>query len=435
MPSDTPKPQDEWVPAPDKIKAHYSSLTLHRKCPQAWQYRYEVGLRQPITGPAPELHFGSWWGFLVGVDALQRGRKHESLVVPPRKLRPVDDGPEFDQATVTTRDVMEAAVAWWKSRDELTKAMWIERMGDSLPVRLRDTYVRWRDEWAEDRANERPLGLEVFWKRALPKPTNDALWEEGPAADFGGRVPTFELIGYIDQIYYDAEKDMVVVRDDKSHKQLAQQTSLDDFMDSQLPLYAWGVQPYLDSLGVGKVRATAYDRVKSIKPAQPVLTKSGSLSKTSSNWDERTYLEWAAGPDGNGVPYDGLKKDGSGAGIYTAEDDVLERIRAVSHRRQFFQRTTTPISPNIVRAHLRSALDTASDIARTRNRAGVTGEAARNLSKDNCRFCDYKGLCLAQMVGGADGDYDLREYGLVSKDGRVEINTLLENQQRAEARA
>jgi hypothetical protein len=416
-----------WTEEPEKIKAHYSSLTLHRKCPQAWQYRYSAGLRQPITGPAPALHFGSWWGFLVGVDALQRGRKLGTLVVPPRKLTPVDGGPEFDQATVTTRDVMEAAIAWWNNLGQVTQDVWIEKLGASLPKRLRDTYVRWRDEWADQRKHEQPLGLEIFWKRALPRPSEDAAWQDGPGMEFGGPMPTIELIGYIDQAYYDSERDIVVIRDDKSAGTLAQQTSLDDMMDSQLQLYGWGVQPLFDSLGVGKVRAVAYDRVKSGAPSQPVLTKAGALSKTVTQFDLQTYLEWAAGPDGNGVEYPGLKKDGSGAGVYTAEDSQIERISATAHRRQFFQRTVTPVSQNIVRAHLRAAVDTATDIHRTQLRLRETGEAARNLSKNNCKFCDYQGLCRAQMVGGADGDYDLREYGLVSRDGRPEINTYLKN--------
>jgi hypothetical protein len=151
---------------PDKIRSHYSGLTLHRKCPQAWQYRYGFGLRQPISGPAPALHFGSWWGGLVGADALMRGRALDSLIFDPRKISLVDDGPKFDQATMTTKDVMQAAVDWWKTRDETTKAAWEDKMGGPLPKRLRDTYVRWRDEWAEQRQHERPLGLEVFWQAA-----------------------------------------------------------------------------------------------------------------------------------------------------------------------------------------------------------------------------------------------------------------------------
>jgi hypothetical protein len=207
-------------------------------------------------------------------------------------------------------------------------------------------------------------------------------------------------------VYFDDERGMIVVRDDKSAGALAIQTSLDDMMDSQLQLYAWGLQPQLDQRGAGLVRAVAYDRVKSGASSKPVLNKSGTLSKSTTQYDLQTYLEWAAGPDGNGLEYPGLKKDGSGAGVYTAEQSVIDKLSAQAWRHQFFQRTTTPVSRNIARAE-------------------VAGEAARNLSKNNCKFCDYQSLCRAQMVGGADGDYDIREYGLVAKDGRVELNTLL----------
>ena len=90
-------------------------------------------------------------------------------------------------------------------------------------------------------------------------------------------------------------------------------------------------------------------------------------------------------------------------------------------RAQFHQRTLTPVNEKIVQAHLRAAVDTVTDAWRTAQRTAVTFEGARNLSKDNCRWCDYVGLCRAQMFGGPEGQYDLREHGLVGPDKLLPI--------------
>lgn len=346
---------------------------------------------------------------------------------------------------MTPKDVMVAAIHWWGTQDETTKAAWDEKLGDSLPNRLRDMYVRWRDEWAEQRKHERPLGLEIFWKRSLPRPEEDRAWENGtPERGFDG-LPMIDLLGYIDEVYWDAEKEMVVVRDNKSTSQMPKMTSLDDMMDSQLQLYSWGLTPQLFDRNLPKARMVGYDRALSTKPSTPKLNKSGTLSAQVKIFDERTYREWVAnvGPvvDDDGEPmidegtgkqlvasrgqhYEGLKKDGSGAGVYEIDDKVIERITDEAFRRGFFQRTVKPVSQNIVRAHLRSALDSATDIYRTEKRIELTGEAARNLSRANCQYCDFQKLCRASMVGGPDGVYDLREYGLVPKSGDFEFSPL-----------
>lgn len=424
-------PEAEWVVTPDVIESHYSALNLHRKCPQAWFYRYEMGLRSPIVGPAPHLRYGSWWGVLVGVDALERGRKHGSLVIPPRKIRPIDGGPEFDQATVTVVDVLMAAKDWWEKLDPISQEVSLEKMGETTPRRLRNAFVRWKDEYGEDQKNERPLGLEVFWKRALPVPDTHGGWEDGSPAEWGGK-PGVSLLGYIDQIYFDVARGMVVCRDDKFLSSLSNQTALDDMMDSQLQLYPWGVDPLLKQHGIESIKAISYDRVKSVEPSKPQVTGSGGLSKSVTQYDVRTYREWAKGPTGEGVLYgkegeywaSGAKKGLPKWGYYTEDPAVVERLSAPQWRHQFNARTLVPYSRNIARAHLRAAYDTATDIWTTQNRAAVALEAARNLSKDNCRWCDYAAFCRAQMVGGPEGEYDLREFGLEGRGGELKLVTL-----------
>ena len=75
------------------------------------------------------------------------------------------------------------------------------------------------------------------------------------------------------------------------------------------------------------------------------------------------------------------------------------------------QRTLVPLNSNMIRAHLVSAMDTAADAARTRERALAEGAAARNLG-GACKWCDFAALCRAQIAGGPDGEYPLAQYGL-----------------------
>lgn len=434
----------------EEIIASYSSFALHRKCPQAWMYRHELHLRRPITGPAPELRFGSWWGAVKSADALERGRKHDSLVVPPRTFTPIDGGPTFNQEVLTVRDVFEAANDWWKNQDPLSVEVWMEKIGEPLPIRLLKVYKSWRDRWADETQYERPLGVEVFWKRPLPRPGGDERWETSSDWIRMQDVTIF-VLGYIDQIYFDTRRGLVVVRDDKTGKDLGSRSALDDMFDSQLQLYPWGVTPYLESLGVEAPKAVAYDRVKSSKPASPRLTATGGLSTVSKNYDLGTYMEWAQtdtrpspeelekiieekGFTDEGNPLaemirnlppgrvwgkvgdffvSGAKKGEPKFGVYQVDQGVVDRITTPSHMSMFQQRTLVPVSRHLVRSHLRAAVDTANDLWRTRQRVEIAHETARNLSKGNCQWCDYQSLCYGQMIGGPDGDYDLREFGLV----------------------
>ena len=71
---------EEWEQNGAEVRAHYSSLTLHRKCAQAWYYRYDLGLNRDVEEvAAPERDFGSWFGALTAAEALERGRKFDSL--------------------------------------------------------------------------------------------------------------------------------------------------------------------------------------------------------------------------------------------------------------------------------------------------------------------------------------------------------------------
>jgi hypothetical protein len=262
--------------------------------------------------------------------------------------------------------------------------------------------MRWRDQWATDLENERPMAVELFWKRRLPTMPGP----DGTVVD-----PDENLLGYVDEVYQDLKRNLVVVRDHKTSKALGTQSVADDFMDSQLQFYAWGASPTITSWGLGPIRATAYDRVRSVKAKTPVVTQAGSLGKSITDYDLATYVEWARGTDGNGVSYPGRFKDGSGAGRYVAEEAVIERLSSPSSVSAWFQRTLTPLNNNLIKTHLRAAVDSAVDLRQSRMRVAFANEAARNLTS-GCRWCEFAGLCRAEMVGGPDGDYELSDYKL-----------------------
>ena len=203
-----------------------------------------------------------------------------------------------------------------------------------------------------------------------------------------------------------------MVRDCKTSGTLGQVTSLDEMMDSQVQLYAWGLAPDCAEWGLPSPRAVAFDRVRSKAPKVPRITKAGKLSASVKDYDLRTYLEWCA----EGVPFEGMKKDGSAAGTYTAEEAEIERLTSPQTVSQWFARHLTPVSPYLVRSHLQAAADTCSDISRTRVRADRRGEAPRNFGKAACQFCEFADLCRAQMVGGPGGEYAPEEYGLRYRD-------------------
>jgi hypothetical protein len=442
MADEQPGREDFYDHDGEKVQAHYSSLTLHRKCPQAWLYRYGLGIRQKPDGqPMPYLHAGSWWGALRAADIFERGRALDSilweLVRPFKGVDTMGDGsaaPKFDPKTVTRKDVLRAAQLWWKSLVQEHRDEFVEKIGKELVPHLIYTFQQWRDRYAEEIKYERPLGAEVFWKRELPRPEADAMFNVGE-----GEMPRIFLLGYIDELYYDSAREMFVVRDHKFNSSLGINTAFDDMMDSQLQLYAWGINSKLHSLGIPPVRAVAYDRARSVAPKPPSLTTAGKLASrlgepSVNSSDLRTYLEWAGGEDGEGRPWRGAAYPRNAAekadpnlptrykegGIYKPEDAIIEKLSSAGQVAQWFQRKLMPLNSHIVDAHLRSAIDSATDIWRTERRAEVTAEAGRNLTKSGCRFCDYQLLCQAQLRGGARGVYDLPEFGLLGK-GKAEV--------------
>ena len=388
-----------------KLWASYSQLTAHRKCPQAWAYSFERRLEKddPLDVKV-ERDMGSWWHALRAADAIVRGRKHDSLRKVPELVKTVDHGPTFPTNQITVDQVLADSIVWWEQQTPLVQETWIEKLGGSTPQRLAELDDRWHDRWEDEIATEQPLAVEMGWGRDLPK---------FPGPDGSVTDPNARLVGYIDEVYLDTKRQIVVVRDNKTHKTLAAQTTADDMMDSQLQLYAWGASPEITSWGIGQIKATAYDRIRTVKAKTPSVTQAGTLSKSITDFDLYTYAAWSLG-DGRGVPYPGRKADGSGAGFYQPDAAVIEKLSTPAAISAWYQRTLTPLNLNLIRVHLRAAVDSAADVALSRARFAVTGEAARNLT-ERCRYCDFVRLCRTEMVGGISTDIELSDYYLRAK--------------------
>lgn len=384
--------------------ASYSQLTTHRLCRQRWNYAHRRRLEHwDPNDPPVHRDFGSWWHALRAADSIERGRTLGTLKYAPETLSTIDDAMVLP-GTTSPHDVVVAANMWWATRPSDVQDLWVDQLGEPLPERLTNLYARWIDEYADDRAHEEPLAVEVRWQRDLPPVTRP----EGVRTGYG------TLVGYVDELYRDRKRGLIVVRDHKSSKALAPTTAADDMMDSQLQLYAWGMGPLVTEWGLGPIRAVAYDRARSVAPQPPKLTQSGRLAvrdgqPSVNGTNLQTYLQWAAGPDGEGVYFPGAKKDGSAGGYYTAEPNIVEKLSSPAARSIWFQRTLVPLNVNLIKAHLVAAVDSMLDIHETVARVERTGAASRSLTSA-CRFCDFVKLCRDEMVGGTDGAYDLSDY-------------------------
>lgn len=382
----------------DDTRVSFSSLARHRKCPQAWVYDSVRRLTVLDDRPRVRAEFGSWWHAVRAADAVRRGRALGSLIIEPEKITTGDLGPSIDVAAIadlSSETVHLLADDWWMRQTETLKAYWVETTGTPLPEHLREMDARWCDAWAEETATERPLAVELQVRQNLPL----------------GDDRTFRLDGQVDEVYHDTKRGLVVVRDHKSNSTIPAAESLDDLLDSQTHLYAWLASKTLpsDLLPQGAAWALSYDRARTKSPSAPALTKSGSLSKSTTDYDLAAYLAFTAEP----VPYPGLKKDGSGAGTYERDPAVVERLSSPSERAKWNDRTLTPVNLNIVRSHLREARNTRQAMESTLETFHLQGQATRNLNRMGCGWCDFQALCLAEMrAGGPLEDLDPGDYGL-----------------------
>ena len=352
-----------------------SSLGTYRACPKKYEYSSLRRLRPAAVTDLITREFGSWWHALRAADAIARSRvQGKEPMYLPDEVSTGDKGPVLPVTdTLTGSDVLLAAARYWQAMPADDQERWLDKMGAPLPEHLAEMDRRWEAAWGrESRENEVVLAVEVQF--------------EVPIADTG-----VVLRGRVDEVYYDKRLGLVVVRDHKTNGTIATTESLDDLLDSQLHLYAWGVSVHLKI----DVKAVGYDRARSKPAAQPAVTKAGKLSASVTDYDLDKYLDFTEEP----VPFPGLKKDGSGAGEYLRDPKVVEKLQAPGERDKWNRRTLDPVNPRMVRGHLQEAVATAEGQAEASRRFNdpTRGPVARNLSRTGCKGCDFVHLCLDEM--------------------------------------
>lgn len=378
-----------------------SSLNAHRACPQRWYNSYELGLEQNDGARDARvwLTLGSWWSALRMADSIERGRAAGSLrSTPDTEAGTVDGWHTVDQRTVTVSEVLDSLSAWWEARrstiarhgdePQTVEQVWIETLDDDPVSRIAAMDALWRQRWGATTETERVIAAEVEWSR--------------PLAD------GISLRGKVDEIVFSDALGGIVIRDHKTNKAFRDAGPFDDFFDSQGNVYAWGVADLLREWGEGVPAYVQYDRVRSKKPSTPALTKAGGLSKAVTDYDLTTYLAWCA----EGVAYEGLKKDGSGAGTYTADPKVIETLSGEAAQDAWTRRSTSLLNVNVLRSHLIAAKATSEAAEATRALGRENGGIVpRNYTRMGCATCPFVELCRDQMIGGPDG-IDYANYGL-----------------------
>lgn len=397
----------------------FSSMSLHRKCPQAWAYRYIRRLESNKTDDRIPMIFGNWWHALRAADAIVRGREAGSLMSCPESLRLTDGYPELSVPDPITREafrrlVISNARDYWNHLSPELHELWRDTIGTDLVSRLLHADKLWRETWADELETQLPIAVEYQFKVQLPG------------------IPTV-IPGAIDEIYRDRKRGIVVIKDHKTSKSLTRQSAEDDMMEPQLPLYAYAAKDILAEWGY-HIGALSYDRIRSTAPKTPKFTKAGALAKVPSDYDLDTYRDWAAGPDGEGLEYeksvtlaqrkvlaeerechvDEVEKVQTL--IYEPDPKILANLAAPTEREKWAMRTLSPVNRNLMLSHLRAAVNTAREIGRTLDQFARYGEATRNLGSFFCKNCEFAKLCRAEMIGGVGGEYALADYDLKERE-------------------
>lgn len=392
---------------------HQSALSTFRTCEQQWAYEHIGGLE--ALYPGIPLGLGAWVHALLAARDLSTASVADTLALPPPTVLDVPDEPmqvyRLDngrlglrrgrvEGACDTRAVLAASRHWWnREASDVWRDDFSERYGGrDLPEHLSNILDRYDERWEVDDEHYDVLGVEVEWTRAV--------------RDSGGTV--HRLQGRVDEVLRDRRYGLVVLRDRKTHGQWpSEHEFVLDLLDAQLHLYAWGLAPMLEDAGVGGVGALQWDRIRTKPPTEPKVTQAGNLSKSVTDFDLYTYVAWATALDEDRVEpaehrhYPGRKKDGSEAGVYSLEEDVLEALSQPEARDSFFRRRQFPVNETTLRRHVAMAL---RDNAKMH---GIDSLTDANPSPGrHCSWCDFLRLCHGQMFGEVGEEFDPADYAL-----------------------
>ena len=182
-----------------------------------------------------------------------------------------------------------------------------------------------------------------------------------------------EMHVIIDLILEDKRTGLLWIFDHKTRANFASSDSM--LLDPQLT-------NYFDAavlMGYTPMGGVVYNEIRTKPPAVPELTKSGHLTRRK-NIDTDSYTYMSA-----------IKSHGLDIADY---EEILRHIARNEHER-FFRRVKLPKDPPMLRTMRRELIESAREIATAERRMSFPRTFDRS-----CDWCDWKGLCIAQLHGG-----------------------------------
>jgi hypothetical protein len=287
----------------------HSALELHRKCPQAWQYRYLRGLTEIEGEKDVHLELGTWWHALRALDAVNRGQELGTLKSAPKVIQTPDGAPDLirsssgtgwayvrkdqtDERVESLADFMELIKVWWKTLKGDIQEAWTEKLGVHPALHLHRMDLRFWNRWGEDIAAEEPIAVELKFRRQLPG------------------VDTV-LGGYIDEIYRDNRRGLIVARDVKTANSIVAEQAVIDKLSLPAMRDVW-TQRSRTPLNRNIVRAhlqAAIDTQRAAEQTSARVAASGeaarNLSRMGCKWCSFQHLcraEMIGGPNNDFLP-------------------------------------------------------------------------------------------------------------------------------------
>lgn len=322
--------------APVNATVSYSEVSLYRRCPKAWEYRYKRGLKRHRKF----VH-------------LFRGEILHEMLNAHIKMK-------MSKGRYTGGDAWDVLAGYeekFASYFQEEKEYYGDVPGDC--GKIFEGYLRkWRKDPLKYEASEEP----VFF-------------------DLPGKLPRF--IGYLDKVALDAEGRRWIV----DHKFVSSiPTAEDRFSELQLLLYVWAWNHTHPDKPVDGV---CWDYARSKAPREPELLKGGGLSKRK-DMDTDVYTYTAA-----------IAKHKLDPNDYA---EMLQNLEGKEDT--FFERVFLPApSPAMVEEVTQDFLQTTSEI-QLKKAKGKT-RCSRNMSSFNCKTCEYRQVCEAE-VRGLDAEFIIK---------------------------
>ena len=258
--------------------------------------------------------------------------------------------------------------------------------GDAWDVldRYEEEYASWfeeeRLEHGVDLISDCGKIFEGYLRKWKRDPLTYEFSEEAVFFDLPGKLPRF--IGFIDKIARD-EEDRRWIMD---HKFVANiPTAEDRFSELQLLLYIWAWNLTHPDHPVDGV---CWDYARSKAPTEPEILKSGELSKRKNiDCDVHTYLSV-------------VKREGKNPEDY---QDMVEHLEGKEDT--FFERVFLPApTAKMIELITDEFLETTREIQEKKKPKAI---CTRSMSSFNCKTCDYRKVCEAE-VRGHDADFIIK---------------------------